>query len=143
VVAATLRLLNEGEQRMSESTTPPPSDDLPAAFDLALRRLKERRHLAFDELADVLKSQGYPIAGEHPYIYRQDTCLMAWVGMSHLFWTVAERLRRHRSVRIERAVHLRPSQYPPNLRLPIARDDTGPFTEPHWLPCEFVWRGDP
>jgi hypothetical protein len=103
---------------MSESTTPPPSDDLPAAFDLALRRLKERRHLAFDELADVLKSQGYPIAGEHPYIYRQDTCLMAWVGMSHLFWTVAERLRRHRSVRIERAVHLRPSQYPPNLRLP-------------------------
>ncbi|MCV7401852.1 hypothetical protein H7K24_17060 [Mycobacterium fragae] len=128
---------------MSESTTtPPPSDDLPAAFNLALRLLKERRYLAFDDLAGVLKSHGYPTSGELPYIYRQNTCLIAWVGMSSLFWMVAERLRRHPNVRIERAIHLRPSEYPPNLRLPIARDDTGPFTEPHWLPCEFVWRGD-
>ena len=68
---------------MSESsTTPPPSDDLPAAFNLGVGLLKERRHLGFDELADVLKSCGYPVAGEHPYIYRQDTCLLAWVGMS-------------------------------------------------------------
>ena len=64
---------------MSESlTTPPPSDDLPAAFNLAVGLLKERRHLGFDELADVLKSCGYPVAGEHPYIYRQNTCLLAW-----------------------------------------------------------------
>jgi hypothetical protein len=125
---------------MSESTTPPPSDALRAALDLAVRVLKERRHLAFDELAGVLKSHGYPISGELPYTYRQNTCLVAWVGMSHLFWMVAERLRLHRNVRMERAVYLRTPQYPPNLRLPIARDDTGPFTEPHWLPCEFVWR---
>lgn len=126
---------------MSESTAPPPPDDDNAAFHLALGVLKERRHLSFDELADVLKSQGYPTSGDLPYIYRQNRCLLAWLGMSRLFWMVAERLRRHRQVRIERA-HLRASQYPPNLRLPIARDDTGPFTEPHWLPCEFVWRGD-
>jgi hypothetical protein len=124
------------------STTPPPSDDLPAAFNVAVGLLKERRHLGFDELADVLKSCGYPVAGEHPSIYRQNTCLLAWVGMSRLFWMVAERLRRHPSVRIEQVVDPRPSQYPPNLRLPIARDDTGPFTKQHWLPCEFVWRGD-
>jgi hypothetical protein len=126
---------------MSDATTLP-SDDVSAAFRLALRVLKERRHLAFDELAGVLKSHGYPILGELPYIYRENRCLVAWVGMSRLFWMVAEQLRRHRSVRIERAMHLRSAQYPPNLRLPIARDDIGPFTEPHWLPCEFVWRGD-
>jgi hypothetical protein len=126
---------------MSESTAPPPSDDHNAAFRLAVGLLKERGHLPFDELAKLLKSHGYPISGDLPYIYREDRCLMAWVGMSHLFWTVAERLRRHRHVRTEPA-YLKPSQYPPNLLLPIAHDDTGPFTEPHWLPCEFVWRGD-
>jgi hypothetical protein len=118
------------------------SDDLPAAFDLAVRLLKERRHLALEELAGVLKSHGYPVSGEHPYVYRQDECFLARVGLSRLFWMVAEQLRRHPDVRIERVVHLSPSQYPPNLRRPIAHDDTGPFTEQHWLPCEFVWRGD-
>jgi hypothetical protein len=132
---------------MSEST-PPPSEDpaaaveLAAAFDLTVRLLKERRHLAFDELADMLKSRGYPISGVHSYLYKQkNECLMGWIGMSRLFWTVAERLRRHPNVRIERAVDLGLSQYPPDLQLPIARDDTNRYMEPHWLPCEFVWRG--
>ena len=139
----TLPLLSKGERCMNESTTTPsPSDDLLAAFELAVRQLKERGHLAFDELASVLKSHGYPVSGDHPYIYRQNDCLMAWVGMSGLFWMVADRLRLHPNVQVDRAVSLRPPQYPPNLRLPIARDDTGPFTKPHWLPCEFVWRGD-
>lgn len=126
---------------MSDSTAPPPSDEVRAAFKLALQALKERRHLAFDELADVLSSHGYSISGELPYIYRQNRCLVAWLGMSTLFYLVAERLRRHPHVRIERAVDLSPSQYPPDLQLPIARVDMGPLTEPHWLPCEFVWRG--
>lgn len=43
-------------------------DDIPAAFGLAVRLLKERRHLAFDELADVLKSHGYPVSGELRYV---------------------------------------------------------------------------
>lgn len=126
---------------MSDSTAPPPADEVRAAFQLALQVLKDRRHLAFDELGEVLKSHGYLISGELPYIYRQNSCLVAWLGMSPLFFMVAERLRRHPNVRIEHAVRLGPSQYPPDLRLPIARDDRGPITEPHWLPCEFVWRG--
>ena len=93
---------------MSESTpTPARSDDLPAVIDLAVRLLKQRRHLGFDELADLRKSHGYPVSGEHPYIYRQNECLLAWVGMSKLFWMVDERLRRHPNVRIERAVNPR------------------------------------
>jgi hypothetical protein len=127
---------------MSEYTTPPSDDDTAAAFDLVIRLLKERRHLAFDELAGMLKRHGYPVSGEHPYMYRQNECLMAWLGMSRLFWTVADGLRRHPGVEIEHAARLRPHQYPANLNLPIARDDTGPYTEPHWLPCEFIWLGN-
>jgi hypothetical protein len=88
---------------------------LPAAFNLAGGLLKERRHLGFAELADVLKSHGCPVAGDHPYIYRQNTCLLAWVGMSRVFWMVAARLRRHPNVRIERVVDPRPSQVSPQL----------------------------
>jgi hypothetical protein len=127
---------------MSESTTSPSDDEVAAAFDLVIRLLKERRHLAFDELGDMLKRHGYPVAGEHPYMYRQNECLMAWIGMSRLFWRVAEGLRRHPDVEIEHAARLRLDQHPPNLGLPIAREDTGSFTQPHWLPCEFIWRGD-
>ena len=50
--------------------------------------------------------------------------------MSELFWMVAERLRRHPNIRIEPAVDPGPSQYPPTCAC-IARDDTGPFMEPH------------
>jgi hypothetical protein len=129
----------EGKERMSEFTTPPSDDDITAAFELVVGLLKERRHLLFDEVADMLRRHGYPVSGEHPYLYKQNECLIAWLGMSHLFWTVADRLRRHPNVQIEHALRLKPEQYPVNLRLPIARDDTGAFTEPHWFPCEFVW----
>ena len=127
---------------MSKSTPSPASGDFSAPVDLAVRLLKERGHLAFDEVAELLKSHGYPVSGELSYLYSENTCLMAWLGMSRLFWIVADQLRHHRNVRIERAAHLRPAQYPANLGLPIARDETGPFTEPHWLPCEFVWRAN-
>lgn len=126
---------------MSESTTPPSDDDVAAAFDLVIRLLRERGHLAFDELADMLKRHGYPVSGEHPYIYKQNECLMAWIGMSRLFWMVAEGLRRHPDVEMEHAARLRSDQYPTDLALPIARDDTCSYAEPHWLPCEFVWCG--
>jgi hypothetical protein len=123
------------------SSDDPAASDLAAAFDLTVRLLKERRHLAFDELADMLKSHGYPVAGDYCFLYSENACLMAWIGMSRLFWTVAQRLRRHPNVRIQRAPHLRVLQHPSNLRLPIAGNDTDLFMEPHWLPCEFVWRG--
>jgi hypothetical protein len=117
----------------------PSDDDITAAFQLVVGLLKERRHVDFDELADTLKRHRYPVSGAHPFLYKQNECLIAWLGMSRLFWTVAEQLRRHPNVQIEHAVRLKPHQYPVDLRLPIARNDTGTFTEPHWLPCEFVW----